>query len=539
MPMQQNPALSAQAPAMPPGAGAGQAGATPALMPRPGAMLHDLKLKRTKKHGRVQIDNVPPEEFLISRDGASIDTARFVGHRVEKTVSELKAMGFDEKLIDELTDAPDSYWSTEKQERASKDDEQGTSPLSSKDPSQRLKAVVEGYYRIDYDGDGVAELRQVWSGVTGGPILRNEIWNGPAAPMASLCPVPIPHRFFGLSEADLVMDLQLIKSTVLRQLLDNMYNVNNQRTKVLMATEDGVNLDDLMTNRPGGIVRMKPGSDVAPMESISLGPWVIPLMEQLSAIQEKRSGVTAYNQGLDADSLNKTYGGIQKIMNASQERQLLVARIFAETGFKDLMRGILQLECEHRTNPRCVKLGGKWVDMDPRAWATLTDISINVGLGTGDKQEEFARMLQIMQIQSQIALNGLTNIVGPKQIYNSAAKITTLAGQKTADPYFQDPENAPAAPPKPDPEMMKAQAQMMLENAKAQHKAMLDESASQHKAQLEQMRAMADMEIERAKAQASVEAAAMKAQLTAHVQMHATNAKAAAGAFTPQPTGGE
>ena len=70
-------------------------------------------------------------------------------------------------------------------------------------------------------------------------------------PFVSLTPIPMPHRFFGLSVADLVMDLQLIKSSILRQILDNLYLSNNGRHII----SDQVNLDDMMTSRPGGIVR--------------------------------------------------------------------------------------------------------------------------------------------------------------------------------------------------------------------------------------------------------------------------------------------
>lgn len=488
---------------------------------------HDLKVKRNNKVGRECIENIPPEEFLISRDATRIDNARFVGHRVVKTVSELRALGFAEDLIEKLPTEESVYWSTEATTRRYKDDELGSSQPTPMDPSMRRVTVVEGYYRVDKDGDGIAELRQIWTGSQGNPILSDEVWQGNSAPFASITPTLLPHRFFGLSDADMVGDIQLIKSTLARQLLDNIYQLNNQRMKVVMPTGDSVNLDDLLTNRPGGIVRVQNGGDVVPIPNIPVGDMVFPALEYMDSVKETRTGVSRNLQGLDGDELHKTAAGANQILTQTQERLLLVARNFAETGFKDLFRGILQDVCTHQSKPRVIKLNNQWVEMDPREWVNLYDMSIAVGLGTGNKQEQLIHLNTIMALQQAAFANGLTNLVGVQQLYNSAKAIVVNAGMKNPELYFLDPSQQPPAQPKPDPKAQELQAKMALEQQKAQMENQLAQQKMQMDAALQQHKAQTDAELARYKAdqdaQVKIQVAGMEARLKAAVGMHSAN----------------
>jgi hypothetical protein len=493
-----------------------------------GETVHAVKVKKKQGRGKVCIENVPPEEFLIARDAKDIARARFVGHKLSMTVSDLRAMGFKEKDIEGLPSETDTEWTTEAQERRSKDDEMADSANTSTDPAMNKRTVVEGYYRVDQDGDGIAELRQIWSGPGGTPILRNEIWSGPRAPFASICPYPLSHRFFGLSSADMTMDIQLIKSTVTRQLLDNMYLTNNARYKLLMASPDGVNLDDFLQQRPGGGIRVKPGSDIVPLETAPIGPTAYPLLEYLEGVSENRTGVTRYNQGMDADSLNKTATGVSKIMGAAQERQLLTARIYAETGVRDLCWGVYQLISEYQDKPRTLRLRNKWVDVDPRGWAKMADVQINVGLGTNDKTQQAMQAVQMLQIQQQMVMGGLTHMVTPKEIYNTATKLVEAFGWRFPDPYFKDPSLPENPPPQPKPspdeqklqmegQKMQMQSQMDQQKQQAdmqvkQAELVMDAQRGQQEIQLEREKAAAQIQIAREKAQVDIEIARMKAQ---------------------------
>src|SRR5262249_6238296 len=307
----------------------------------------------------------------------------------------------------------------------------------------------------DWDGDGIAERGKVTVAGGGQEILDNEPWDGPL-PFISLTPIPMPHRFFGLSIADLVMDLQLIKSTILRQILDNLYLSNNGRHII----SDQVNLDDLLTARPGGIVRLKNGElpaqgHILPLDTPLVAAQALPMLEYIDGVRENRTGVTRYMQGLDADTLNKTASGINQIMTAAQQRVELIARIFAETGVKDLFRKILELVNRHQSAPRIVRLRNRWVPMDPREWNTQMDVSISVGLGTGNKDQMLVHLRSLLEIQVQ-AIRMQGGVDGPlvrlENVYNTLAKLVENAGLKSPDAYFTDPtQRPPAAPPPPPP----------------------------------------------------------------------------------------
>lgn len=446
---------------------------------------HDVKVKRTKKRGRVRIANVPPEEFLISRDGTTIANARFVGHRVTKTVSELVAMGFSRDSIEDLPAEDQNMWSGEAVTRRAKDDETGSSIPQSLDTSMRRVTVIEGYYRVDADGDGIAELRQIWSSNQGKILDKedgtpsDEVFNGQMAPMAAMCPCPLPHRFFGLSLADLTTDLQEIKSAVFRQLLDNMYLMNNARSELVMPTGEDVNIDDWLSNRPGGMVRTRGtgagGRNIFPLETQPLGPFVLPTLDYLDTVKENRTGVTKYNQGLDPDSLNKTAHGINLITNFALDRQLLIAQIFAEGGMKDAFRGILQCASQNQMKARVIRLRNEWVPMDPREWAHLEDMTITVGIGNGNKTEMAQQVMALLSVQKEMAAGGLNQVVGPKEIYNAAAKFVEAIGLKTPDPYFRDPTAPPdeahpaQQPPPPTPEMIAVLGQQNVDTGKVEN----------------------------------------------------------------------
>ena len=210
----------------------------------------------------------------------------------------------------------------------------------------------------------------------------------------------MPHRFYGRSVAELVEDVQLVKSTVMRQLLDNMYLTNNNRVAIM----DGmVNLDDLLTSRPGGVVRTKqpPSQVMLPMQSQTISQQAFPLLEYLDTIRETRTGITRYNQGLDADSLNKTATGVNAIMTQSQMRMEPIARVFAETGIKDLFRRIFELTCKYQDKERIVELNNQFIPVKPTEWRNRFNISITVGLGSGSKEQQIMMLNNILERQLQ------------------------------------------------------------------------------------------------------------------------------------------
>lgn len=418
--------------------------------PQP-ARLHDVVVRRRKKTGRVNIRAVPPEEFLISRRAVSLSAAAFIGHRVRKTATELIEMGYARKVVDGLPGNDAQDFNAERLERFSAEDEAPFVTNPALDPATKEIWLTECYLKMDHDGDGLAELRKVTvAGDPGMTILDNEEID--SLPFAYWTPVPQPHKFFGLSMADLTMDLQLTQSTVTRQVLDNMYRANNGR----FAISGKVNVEDMLTPRPGGLVRMTdpnvmPEGHFMPLETASIAPLAMPLLEMLDTKQETRTGVTRYNQGLDANTLNKTATGMNLITGFAQMRQELIARNAGEMLVAGIFKKILELVCKHQQEPRMVRLRGTWVAMDPREWNDQMDVTVTVGLGNGNKDQMLGHLMMILQTQ-QAAMQQLgpqNPLVGLPNVYNTLEKICENAGLKTAGPYFNDPKSAPAVPPPP------------------------------------------------------------------------------------------
>ncbi|MGB1861960.1 MAG: portal protein, partial [Candidatus Actinomarina sp.] len=298
-------------------------------METPDFILYNCKIKRTKKTGKIKIESVPPEEFLIDRNAKSIEDADFVSHKVLMSRSDLVAMGYDEDEVNELPASSDDIYNTEDMVRQRDVDEY---PVDNYTQGQNTKVLIyESYVKYDYDEDGIAELRKIVSaGDDGSMVLENMPCDN--VPFVTVTPIPMPHRFYGRSVSELVEDIQLMKSTVMRQLLDNMYLTNNNRVAVM----DGmVNMDDLLTTRPGGVVRTKqpPNQVMQPMTAQPISQQAFPLLSYLDTVREARTGITKSAQGLDADTLNsKTATGVNTLMTQTQMRSELIARIFAETG---------------------------------------------------------------------------------------------------------------------------------------------------------------------------------------------------------------
>ena len=421
----------------------------------PTPKLHNCIIKRTSSSGKVKIENIPPEEFLIQRSAKSIEDADFVAHRVLKTRSELIQMGFDREIIEDLPTQNNITFNDERLARFSDIDE---SPLNdAPDESTQDIEIYECYVKCDMDGDGIAELRKV---IVAGSEASTILENMPCdfIPFCSLTPVPMPHRFYGRSVSELVEDVQLVKSTVMRQLLDNMYLTNNNRVAIM---EGMVNLDDLLTSRPGGVVRTKqpPSQVMLPMQNQTISQQAFPLLEYLDTVRETRTGVTRYSQGLDADALNKTATGVNTLMSQSQMRMELIARVFAETGIKDLFRRIFELTVKYQNKERIVELNNKFVAVSPTEWKDRYNISITVGLGAGSKDQQIVMLNNILQKQLQaFQLQGNKEypMVTLKNIYNSLAKIIEEAGLKNVENYFVNPDEGkelvqPSPPPPPTP----------------------------------------------------------------------------------------
>ena len=441
--------------------------------------LHDVVIHRTKLYGRVRIDPVPPEEFLIERRCKDIDSANFVAHRVNKTKTELIEMGYHPDVVYSLPTGDGETYSEDKFVRHQNIDfGRGE---STGDKSTDMVLIHECYIRMDADGDGIAELLKVCVAGDGKKLL--DVTEVDTIPFISMTPVIMPHRFHGRSIAELVEDIQLIKSTVMRQMLDNMYLTNNNR----VAVQDGqVAMDDLLTNRPGGIVRTKqpPQNVMMPIQAQPITEQASGMLGYLDSVKESRTGVSKTSQGLSADALNnKTATGMNQVLTQSQMRMELIARIFAETGVKDLALKMFELVCKYQQKEKIVRIRGKYIPMRPYEWKDRVNVTIHVGLGTGSKEQQLILLNAILERQMQ-AINLQQNVFGPmvnlRNIYNSLKKLVENAGLNSIEPFFMDPDvgaaQMPQLPPKPPTEFEKVTlAQVQGENQRAQLKAQVEE----------------------------------------------------------------
>jgi len=428
---------------------------------------HKVKVKRTKKNGRVVVENVPPEEFLISKRARTIQDSPFVAHRRMMTRSELIAMGFKKDIVETLQSGDTLEFSPDRIARYSRGEQPNS--MGSQDESMEVVEVYECYIKVDYNNDGIAELRRV-------VYASNEVLEDMECdyiPFHSLCPIPIPHKFYGQSLADRALDLQLIKSTVLRQMLDNLYLTNNYRVG---AVEGQVNLDDLLTSTAGGVVRMKNPNAIVPLTVASTTQGSFPMLEYLDGVQARRTGVSDSQNGIDPNILqNVTAAAVSAMSQASAGKLELIARIFAETGVKSLFKGILHLLCKYQDKERLIRINGKFVPFNPREWHDQYNVSINVGLGTGTRQEQLTTMQMILQKQEQIIQQyGLSNpLVNLMQYRNTLAKFINMAGFKDAAQFMNEitPEQneilSQPQPEKLDPNTEAAKVLAEVEREKA------------------------------------------------------------------------
>lgn len=480
--------------------------------------VYDLKITRTMHKGRVNIAPLPPEEFLIDRRARSIDEAAFVAHRRYVTVSELVAMGYEEDEVADLGyETSDDFMGN--MEAFDRNPNAFVTNLSRTDVASRKVLYIEAYLYIDCDGDGIAELRRVCVGGSAYKLLHNE----PAdfKPFVDFCPDPEPHTFFGMSVADVVMDIQQIKSAILRNTLDSLAQSINPRVGVV---EGQVNLEDVMNTEVGGVIRMRQAGAVQPFAMPFVGQQAFPMLQYMDEIRENRTGISKAASGLDANALqSSTKAAVAATITAAQQHIELICRIFAETGMRSLFSKVLKLIVTHQDAPRMVRLSNKFVPVDPRPWDADMDVVANVALGTGSSEEKLAFLAQIAAKQEQILQTvGVENpLVTLAQYRNTLAQMLALAGFKDPAQFFLDPATVPPqppAPPKPSPEEMLAQVQVKAIEADIAKK------AADLELEREKMRLQDDRERDKLDAELMLKAAEIEAKYGTEVNTATINA---------------
>jgi hypothetical protein len=466
--------------------------------------VFDIKLRRTRNVGKVQVDCVPPEEMRVSPQARhGLEDCPFVEHETKKSRSELKQMQFDPDKVDAISVATPDWLDLIALAR-----DEVTDQLSEEeptDPASQLCSLRTVFMRVDYDGDGIAELRRVMVG--GDKILDND--EVEELSFTSCSAIRMPHRHVGISYYDLLYDLQVIKTTLFRQALDNLYISNNQGYAVDWQK---VNMGDLLISRPGRIVRTDgpPEGAIMPLTMPSnMMSQIVPALEYCDLQREMRTGIGKDTMGVDADALQDvTKGGQLASMAAAAKKVQLVARLLAE-GVKDTFQKIHNLLRRHQDQEMTMQItGGRWITQNPANWRERTDLLINVGLGSGTRDEARQNIMLLGQAQKELAPFGM---VGPQQAFNTFKRMCHLLGEENPSLYAMDP----GSPQFQQVMQQKAQQPPDPRIAASQMKAQSDQQIAHVRLQGEQVKARAQTQ----QAQAEVAHGAQQAQNDQAVQM--------------------
>lgn len=452
--------------------------------------VHAMKISKRTPNGKMRLDSVPPEEFFINAQARNIDDAYIVAHRTEMTVGQLVEMGYDFEdvyKLDNLNGGSDIHDAEvfERQGYSSSDyDDQD------QDVSMRLVAVTEAYMKIDVDGTGVPVLHRLICGGTNYKLLDFEPWD--EVPFAVFEVDPEPHTFFGRSIADLVMDDQDAATSILRGVLDNVAMTNNPRIGIV---DGAVNIDDVLNNEIGAIVRMRQAGAVQDLSVPFAAGQTLSALTYVDQTVENKTGVSRASMGLDPDAMQSTTrAAVQNTIQMQAGQIEVMVRNLAD-GMKRLFGIMLRTAIKYTDEEQSMRVNGQFVQVDPRVWQTDMDIGINVGLGTGREEEKQQALMQAFQIQQQIytqygPFNGMVSLTN---IRNTLSDLLASAGIRNSDRYF--------APITPEVEQQLLQMQQQAQAQQAQgtdpNQAFL--AAEQMKAQTQMQSDMAKLQLEQQK----------------------------------------
>ena len=453
---------------------------------------HDIKISRKQERGELCIESVPPEEFFINRDARNLKDAYLVAHRTEMRAGDLIAMGYDPEVVLDLNSFDSGSEMTEAEVYERRGYSMDTSDEDEQDPSMKNVTVTEAYMRIDADGTGVPVLHKLTCGGTSYELLDFEPCD--ELPFAKFEIDPEPHTFYGRSLAEIVMDDQDAATSILRSILDNVAMTNNPRIGIV---EGAVNIDDVLNNEIGAIVRMRQAGSVQDLSVPFTAGQTLGALTYLDGLVESKTGVSRASMGLDPDAMQSTTkAAVQATVQAAAGQVEVMVRNLAD-GMKDLFGIMLRLSHKNVDEEQMMRMNGSFIPVDPRVWDSSMDVSINVGLGTGREEEKAMALNQALQMQTMVyqtygPMNGLVSMTN---IRNTLADQLAVSGIRNADRYFA-----------PITEEIEAQMLQQQQQAQAQQGEGQDPNAAF--LQAEQMKAQVKMQSDAAKMQLDAQKAA-------------------------------
>lgn len=432
--------------------------------PKQGYMepLYDVACERTKRDGRLCIENIPPEEFFFDEDAKSETSNYIIGHKRDMTVSDAMAMLPHipmEELLDLAGDYRSGYDDEEKQERTGygQDDEENR-----QDPAMRVISIAEAYMRIDMEEDGDARLHRIIMGGSACRVLDVTEWDEP--PFAVFTVDRVPHTILGQSVAELLFNNQDAGTAILRGVLDNVALVNNPQLDVI--EEDVEDMEEVLNNEIGAIRRLKRAGAIQYNAPQFVAGQTLTAMQYMDMDTEMKSGVSRAGTSLDPDALltPATATAVQSANDANNDQIEQMARNLAQ-GMKRMFKLMLR-ELVQNASPEYMERlkGNDYQSIDPRSWDMEMDVAINVGLGTGRDEQKQAALMYAAQRQDQIwsQFGPQNGVVGIGQIRNTIDDLLALHGVRNSDRYFR--------PLSPEQEaMLEQMAGQAFQQARAQN----------------------------------------------------------------------
>jgi hypothetical protein len=461
----------------------------------------DIKFRVTTEKQKVCIINVPTELFLITRNARSLDDAELVGDKVRKTRGELLSEGFKRDLIEQLSTIEDKDNRKSNIQSVRNQDQGGANYDTTLNSwASELVEISDLYVKVDFDGDGIAERRHIM--LSGNKVLINDYFNH--VPYASLSAILMPHKAIGRSRAEVTYPYQLQKTALQRGINDNIYMVNNPRNVV----HPDVDLDDMLTVRTNGIIRMEegtqvlPGNAVFPLQIPYIGQQALQVIQYVDQSRAQTTGALLANQGLDADKLNQeTATRFQGVKDSSDAKIELIARNYGETGFRKLYEGIAWLVSRYQNTETEFRVLGKALTVNPKAWKYSHYVQSNVGLGAGDNEKSLETLQGIYGIQQSLSQQGST-LADEAKAYNTLSRIIQGSGFPRVSEFFNDPEE-PAETLKAENEILNKMVVQLQEQAQAMQNPLAE--AEQIKQQAFLTKAQSDAQIKVAQLQSDNE----------------------------------
>jgi hypothetical protein len=419
--------------------------------------VHTVKLSRQQEKGELCIESVPPEEFFVDRDARNLKDAYLVAHRTEMRAGDLIAMGFDPDDVLNLDSLESGSEMTEAEVFERRGYDMDTSDNDEQDPAMKNVTVTEAYMRIDVDGTGIPVLHKLTCGGSAYELLDFEPCD--EIPFAKFEIDPEPHTFYGRSLAEIVMDDQDAATSVLRSILDNVAMTNNPRLGIV---EGAVNIDDVLNNEIGAIVRMRQPGAVQELSVPFTAGQTLGALTYLDGLVETKTGVSRASMGLDPDAMQSTTkAAVQATVQSAAGQVEVMVRNLAD-GMRDLFGIMLRLMNKNVDEEQMMRMNGMFVPVDPRVWDSSFDVTINVGLGTGREEEKMMALAQALQMQTMVyqtygPQNGLVSLTN---IRNTLADQLAATGIRNADRYF--------APITPEIEAQMLQMQQQAQEAQGQ-----------------------------------------------------------------------